>query len=124
MDVLRVQRFVCWIERITLFFAIAFIGIHAWPNAWSTLNTDFPNYYLTARLAHEHYDTARAYEWVWIQRQKDYTPNDNRHIGLIPITPFSTLIMWPISTLPTLAAKHVWLLVNLALLVPLCWLLR
>jgi len=26
--------------------------------------------------------------------------------------------------MPALAAKHVWMLVNLALLVPLCWLLR
>ena len=32
--------------------------------------------------------------------------------------------MWPLTGLAPLTAKHVWLLVNLALLVPLCWLLR
>ena len=38
--------------------------------------------------------------------------------------PFSTLFVWPLTGLAPLAAKHVWLLLNLALLVPLCWLLR
>ena len=88
------------------------------------LNTDFPNYYLAARIAHEGSDTARLNEWVWLQREKDHRALDARIIGLVPITPFSTLVMWPLTGLAPLTAKHVWLLVNLALLVPLCWLLR
>src|SRR5580692_11268457 len=124
MDILRDRRAVSWMERVTLLLAIAYLGMHTWPRAWSKLNTDFPNYYLTARLVHEGYDTDRIYEWVWLQREKDHRSIDNPLIGMIPITPFSTLIMWPISELPALVAKHVWMLVNLALLVPLCWLLR
>ena len=107
-----------------LFLAILYLGLHTMPRAWGKLNTDFPNYYMSARLAHEGYDTARVYEWVWLQRQKDHRAIDIPLIGLIPITPFSTLAMWPITGLSALAAKHVWLLVNLALLVPLCWMIR
>ncbi len=115
---------VCWLERGVLLLALLYLGIHTMPRAWDKLNTDFPNYYLSARIAHEGSDTARLYEWVWLQREKDHRALDARLIGLVPITPFSTLVMWPLTGLAPLTAKHVWLLVNLALLVPLCWLLR
>jgi Glycosyltransferase family 87/WD40-like Beta Propeller Repeat len=98
--------------------------MHTLPRAWKTLNTDFPNYYTAARLAHEGYDTSRMYEWPWIEREKDHRAIDIRVIGLLPITPFSTLAVWPITGLSPLAAKHVWILLNLALLVPIAWLLR
>jgi hypothetical protein len=113
-----------WLERGALILLVSYLCIHTMPRAWHTLNTDFPNYYLTARLAHEKYDTARAYEWVWLERAKDHRAIDDRVIGLIPITPFSTLMVWPLTGLAPLQAKHVWMLVNLALLVPLCWMLR
>jgi hypothetical protein len=107
-----------------LFLLVLYLCAHTMPRAWSKLNTDFPNYYMSARLAHEGYDTARVNEWVWLQREKDHRAVDIGLIGLLPITPFSTLVMWPLTGLAPLAAKHIWLLVNLALLVPLCWLLR
>jgi Glycosyltransferase family 87/WD40-like Beta Propeller Repeat len=96
---------------------------HTLPRAWRTLNTDFPNYYLAARLTREGVDPSRAYEWIWLQREKDHRNIDQRVIGLVPITPFSTLAMWPLTGLPPLAAKHAWLLFNLALLVPIAWLM-
>ena len=107
-----------------LLVSLLYLCMHTMPRAWGKLNTDFPNYYLSARIAHEGSDTARLYEWVWLQREKDHRALDARLIGLVPITPFSTLVMWPLTGLAPLTAKHVWLLVNLALLVPLCWLLR
>ncbi len=94
------------------------------PRAWRTLNTDFPNYYLAARLTREGVDPSRAYEWIWLQREKDHRNIDQRIVGLVPITPFSTLAMWPLTGLPPLAAKHAWLLFNLALLFPIAWLMR
>jgi Glycosyltransferase family 87/WD40-like Beta Propeller Repeat len=94
------------------------------PRAWRTLNTDFPNYYLAARLTREGVDPSRAYEWIWLQREKDHRNIDQRVVGLVPITPFSTLAMWPLTGLPPLAAKHAWLLFNLALLFPIAWLLK
>jgi hypothetical protein len=107
-----------------LLLSLLYLCLHTMPRAWGKLNTDFPNYYLTARIAHEGFDTARLYEWSWLQREKDHRALDARVIGLVPITPFSTLFMWPLTKLAPLTAKHVWLLVNLALLIPLCWLLR
>ena len=107
-----------------LLVSLLYLCMHTMPRAWGKLNTDFPNYYLSARIAHEGSDPARLYEWVWLQREKDHRALDAKLIGLIPITPFSTLFMWPLTGLAPLTAKHVWLLVNLALLVPLCWLLR
>jgi Glycosyltransferase family 87/WD40-like Beta Propeller Repeat len=100
-----------------------FIG-HTLPRAWRTLNTDFPNYYLSARLAREGIDSARAYEWIWLQREKDHRNIDQRIVGLVPITPFSTLAMWPIALLPPLMAKHVWIAFNLALLFPIAVLIK
>ncbi len=35
----------------------AYLSARTLPRAWRTLNTDFPNYYLTAQLTREHYDT-------------------------------------------------------------------
>lgn len=118
------QRILSRIERVALLIAIAYLGLHTVPRAWTKLNTDFPNYYLTARLAHEGYDTSRVYEWIWLQREKDHRALDIPAVGMIPITPFSTLVMWPITALSALAAKHVWMIANLALLVPLCWFIR
>jgi len=107
-----------------LLLAACYLGVHTIPRSWGKLNTDFPNYLLTARLAHEGYDTARIYEWTWLQREKDHRAVDDNVVGMIPITPFSTLVMWPLATLEPLVAKHIWIVVNLALLVPLCWMLR
>jgi hypothetical protein len=118
---LRDQRTLPWIERVALLMAVAYLGLHTVPRAWTKLNTDFPNYYLTARLAHEGYDTSRVYEWIWLQREKDHRALDIPAVGMIPITPFSTLVIWPLAALPALAAKHVWMIANLVFLVPLCW---
>jgi hypothetical protein len=92
------------------------LGVRTLPRAWHTLNTDFPNYYLTARLLREHYDMSRVYEWIWLQRQKDHRDIDQRTVGMVPITPFSTLVVYPITSLPALAAKRCWLILNLGLL--------
>jgi hypothetical protein len=64
------------------------------------------------------------YEWTWLQREKDHRAIDIRVIGLLPITPFSTLAIWPLTGLAPLTAKHIWILLNLAFLVPIGWMLR
>jgi len=113
-----------WVEWLLLGLFSALLGLHTLPNAWRTLNTDFPNYYLAAQLAHEGYDTSQAYDWRWLQRQKDHRALDQRVIGLAPITPFSTLFVWPLTVLPPLQAKHVWLVLQLLLLIPIALALR
>ena len=118
------HRSICWAERGTLLLLVIYMCLHTLPLAWRSLITDFPNYYMSARLVHEGYDTSRMYEWDWLQREKDHRAVDVRVIGLIPITPLSTLVMLPVAGLKPLAAKHAWILFNLTLLVPLGWLLH
>jgi hypothetical protein len=100
------------------------IGARTAPKAWHTLNTDFPNYYLTARLTHERYDLSRIYEWIWLQRQRDHHVIDQRIVEMVPITPFSTLAVYPFASTTALTAKHRWLILNFGLLIATLWLLH
>jgi hypothetical protein len=118
------RRIVVWTEHGALFLLVFYLFAHTMPRAWMRLNTDFPNYYLTAQLAREGVDTSRAYEWIWLQREKDHRGIDGSVIGLVPITPFSTLVLWPVATLPPLTAKHLWIIANFLFLIPLCRMLR
>ena len=114
-------------EWLLLLAAVAYIGGRALPKAWRRLNTDFPNYYVTARLLREGYSTNRIYEWIWIQRQKDRMgigPADQPVVGFIPHTPFSALLMRPLTYWPPLAAKRIWIVCNLLLVAAVVLLLR
>ncbi len=111
-------------ERAALLLLSLYLCVHTLPRAWKGLVTDFPNYYLAAQLAHEGVDTSRMYEWDWLQREKDYHGIPIRVIGLAPITPFSTLFVWPLTFFKPLAAKRIWIVLSLALLVPIGWMLR
>ncbi len=122
-----VAQIVRGVEWAALFAASLYIGGRALPRAWLHLNTDFPNYYVTARLLREGYSTSRIYEWIWLQRQKDrmgIRPSDQPVVGFVPHTPFSALLMWPLTYWPPLAAKRVWIVFNLLLLVAVAVLLR
>lgn len=103
---------------------LLYLCIHTMPRAWGGLVTDFPNYHTAVRLAHEGYDTSRMYEWRWLERQKDNHAVAVRVIGLSPITPFSTLILWPLASIAPLAAKHVWIVLTVLLLIPIAAMLR
>ncbi len=113
-----------WGEWLLLLVACTFLFAHTLPRAWETLNTDFPNYYLTAQLQREGFDVARAYEWRWLERQKEHHEIGLPIVGLVPITPFSTLAVWPLTGLSPLTAKHIWTLLQLALLLPITLALR
>lgn len=111
-------------EWILIALLATYFGVHTFPASWKTLNTDFPNYYLTARLSRDGTNTSRIYEWLWLQRQKDHRGIDQRFVGLVAVTPFSALAVWPLAATPPLTAKHYWLIINLALLVAIAILLR
>ena len=57
-------------EWLLLTLGVAYAGAHGFLNAWKTLNTDFPNYYLAAHLAKEGSNTSQIYEWIWLQRDR------------------------------------------------------
>jgi len=120
----KVSRVVEW---LLLFAVAAYVGGRALPRAWHNLNTDFPNYYVTARLLREGYNTNRVYEWIWLQRQKDrmgIKPSDQPVVGFVPHTPFSALLMWPLTHWPPLIAKRIWIVCNLLLVAAVAVLLQ
>ena len=121
---LLAARVIAGVERVALIILISYLSLHTIPCAWKSLVTDFPNYYLAARIAHEGVDTSRIYEWRWFEREKDHRGVDIRVIGLLPITPFSTLFFWPLAGLPPLTAKHAWIVFNLLLVLPIAWMLK
>jgi Glycosyltransferase family 87/WD40-like Beta Propeller Repeat len=84
--------------------------------AWRHLNSDFPNYYLIARLYRQGYPLERVYEWTWLQRQKGHQGIDQPLVSFIPSTLPSALVVLPWSSLPPLQAKRRWLIVNLGFL--------
>ncbi len=73
---------------------------------WRRLNTDFPNYYLGAKLLREGNPLARLYDWVWFQRQKDHAGFDQSLVGYGVLTPLSGLPLAPLVSLPILVAKR------------------
>jgi hypothetical protein len=85
--------------------------------AWRALNTDFPNYYLVARLLREGYNLDRIYDWIWLQRIKDHWGLDQTLVGFAGLTPFSALPIVPLAAYSALAAKRIWTVLNLLFLV-------
>ena len=87
-------------EWLALLAGVSYLCVRTLPRAWQKLDTDFPNYYLTARLLNEGYDTDRIYEWIWIQRQKDHIKiekSDQAVVAFVSLTPFSALLVWPLT---------------------------
>lgn len=115
-------------ETRTIIYAVTWIeiacsamlaGLLVWKGilpGWRFLNTDFPNYYLVARLLREGYTLERIYDWVWLQRIKDHWGLDQPLVGFAGLTPFSALPIVPFSFFSALVAKRLWMLANLLLL--------
>ncbi|MBV8675035.1 MAG: DUF2029 domain-containing protein, partial [Acidobacteriaceae bacterium] len=99
---------------VTLLAALA--GWRGLLPGWRAINTDFPNYYVAARLVRSHYCLDRLYDWIWFQRIAARFGVSHQLVGFLGLTPFSALPLVPLSWLPVLAAKRVWLVFNVALL--------
>ena len=107
--------------------AIVLAALFLWGGmfrGWRSVNTDFPNYYLVARLLREGVSTDRIYDWIWLQRVRDHLDISQRLVGFAGLTPFSALPIVPLAMLSALAAKRVWIAINLALLLGTIELLR
>ena len=110
------DRSVAALESLLL---VLIAGLTAWKGflpGWRMLNTDFPNYYVAARLMRSHYCLDRLYDWIWFQRMAGESGISNQLVGFLGLTPFSALPVIPVSWLPVLDAKRAWLLCNVALL--------
>jgi hypothetical protein len=112
----RPSAFCTWAERSLLSILLLVFVLTGFIPAWTHLDSDFPNYYLLARLYREGQPVERAYEWIWFQRQKDHAGINRALVGFIPSTLASALVVLPLSSLSPLQANRCWLVLNLALL--------
>jgi hypothetical protein len=109
-----------WTTRLEAALCAALALFLLWKGvipAWRSLNTDFPNYYLVARLFREGYCLDRIYDWIWLQRIKDHWGLDQALVGFAGLTPWSALPIVPLSIFSALTAKRIWILINLGFLV-------
>jgi hypothetical protein len=111
-----VGRLLLLVELGALISLLALFVAKALIPAWITLRTDFPNYYIVARLLREHYSLDRIYDWIWLQRVKDHWSIPHPLVGFVGLTPFSALPLVPFTWLDAIEAKRAWLAVNLAVL--------
>jgi Glycosyltransferase family 87 len=97
------------------FLACLLLGKGVLPG-WHRLNSDFPNYYLVARLLREGYSLDRIYDWVWLQRIKDHWGLDQSLVAFAGLTPLSALPILPVAGFAALTAKRFWIVANLLFL--------
>ena len=116
-DTLRQSRWRVFAEWVLAAFLMALFVRSALVPAWRTLNTDFPNDYLVASLYRKGIPLDRAYEWEWLQRQNDHLGIPQKVAGFAPHPPLCALPVLPLTYLPVLQAKRVWILLNLGFLV-------
>jgi len=84
---------------------------------WRVLNTDFPNYYVVARLLREGYSLDRIYDWIWLQRIRDHWGiGGNGLVGFAGLTPFSCWPVVPLTYFTALTAKRVQIVLNIVFL--------
>ena len=105
-----------WIEAALCGLLAALLLWKGLLPAWNRLNTDFPNYYLVARLLREGYSLDRVYDWIWLQRIKDHWGLQQSLVGFPGLTPFSALPIVPLTFFTALTAKRIWILLNLGML--------
>src|ERR1700760_1448783 len=103
-----------WLIASLLIARILWRGVIA---GWRTLNTDFPNYYVAARLMRGRGSFENLYDWTWFQRAADHLGIRHQLVGFLGLTPFSALPLIPFTFLPVLTAKRCFIVVNLVLLV-------
>ncbi|MBB6146609.1 hypothetical protein HNQ77_004588 [Silvibacterium bohemicum] len=84
---------------------------------WMSINSDFSQYYVVARLIRERFNLSRIYDWIWLQRVADHFGVEHQLVGFLGLTPFSALPLLPFSYFPVLQAKHLWLVFNVVLLI-------
>jgi hypothetical protein len=118
------SRSLAVVEWTLLAFLLVLFAFKGFLPAWRTLNTDFPNYYVAAVLHHQGIPLDRAYEWTWFQRQKDHLGVEQRLVGFMPNPPICAAPILPLATFRPLAAKRLWLSLNVVLLLLATWILH
>ncbi|MGE5412411.1 MAG: glycosyltransferase family 87 protein [Clostridiales bacterium] len=112
-SILKVQKygFVKIIIIIPLLFFQIRYGIIP---AWNEINSDFPNYYTSAKLILEGRDVSRIYDDIWFQKNiSSYGIIEQGKFS--PFPPPDAFIMIPAAYSQPLAAKRAFLIFNIIL---------
>lgn len=80
------------------------------------VNTDFPNYYVSANMYLESKDLRTAYDNVAFNRELLMYGIEGQIVSFVPYPPLTALLMLPIARLEPLTAKLYWNMFNLLLL--------
>jgi len=104
------------LRRALLLALIAAFAVKGFLPAWTSLPSDFSNYYLVAKLYRAGYPLERVYEWTWLQRQNDHLQVHQGLVSFIPSTLISAIPLVPLTYFPPLQAKHLWLIANVIFL--------
>jgi hypothetical protein len=115
-ETMALRRLLPGAEFVALIMLLALFVVKALIPAWESRRSDFPNYYIVARLFRKHYALDRIYDWIWLQRVKDHWSIPQSLVGFVGLTPFSALPLVPFTWLGALEAKRAWLVANLAIL--------
>ena len=83
--------------------------------AVSRVDSDFPNYYTSAKIVTEGKDVTRLYDDSWFQAQI-YAHGMNQEGKFSPFPPATALIFLPLTVVDPLTALRIAVLINLALL--------
>ena len=100
-----------YIEYLILAFLLIYLVRSALIPAWSELQSDFPNYYISSKILLEG-NGEKLYHDDWFH-EKGKMMGIKRHTRFSPFPPLTALVMVPIAFFKPLAAKRIWTILNI-----------
>ena len=100
-----------YFEHLILAFLVIYLVRSALIPAWSEVQSDFPNYYISSKILLEG-NGEKLYHNEWFH-EKGKKMGINRHTRFSPFPPLTALVMVPIAFLKPLAAKRIWTILNI-----------
>lgn len=90
-----------------LFFVLVFFP------SLKKINTDFPNYYVSANMFLDGKDLKTGYDNVEFNKQVIFYGIEDQFVSFVPYPPVNALLMLPLARLEPLTAKLIWNIFNL-----------
>jgi hypothetical protein len=107
----------CWIIAASVVFFVK--GFYP---GFTKLESDFQNYYLSAKLLVQGESVAQFYDNDWFEQEAKSSGIEMARFT--PFPPLTAFLMVPFVGFEVQTAKQIWLLVNLLLLALVAWLLK
>jgi len=104
-----------YFEYLILAFLLIYLVRSALIPAWSEVQSDFPNYYISSKILLEG-KSEKLYHNEWFH-EKGKKMGIDGHTRFSPFPPLTALVMLPIAFFKPLAAKRIWTILNIFCLV-------